>query len=129
MEQAKGDGPSATVEAALERWFTDGFRLANPVMMDLVRSWVMANDPDIYPTVYAVLAEGIDEITGVSLDVPALVVTGDEDYGNGPEMTQAIAGEIKGAEALILPGLRHMALAENPDAMNRPLREFLDRVF
>ena len=55
-------------------------------------------------------------------------MTGDEDYGNGPEMTRAIAGEIAGAEVCILPGLRHMALAEDPDAVNRPLVAFLDRV-
>ena len=128
VEQAAADGPSATVEAALERWFTDAYRAANPEMMELVRSWVMANDKAIYPTIYRVLAEGIDEITNVPLSLPALALTGDEDYGNGPEMTRAIAAEIDGGEALILPGLRHMALAEDPAAVNQPLRAFLDRV-
>lgn len=130
VEQAAAEGPAATVEAALERWFTDGFRADNPAMMDLVRGWVMANDKAIYPTVYRVLADGIDEITGPDhrLSVPALVLTGDEDFGNGPEMTRAIADDIDGSEVHILPGLRHMALAENPEAVNRPLRDFLDRV-
>ncbi|MCV2871641.1 alpha/beta hydrolase [Defluviimonas sp. WL0050] len=129
VEQAKAEGPSATVEAALVRWFTDAYRAANPQMMDLVRSWVMANDPAIYPQVYRILATGIHEIVAQTppITVPALVITGDEDYGNGPEMTRAIAAEIAGAEALILPGLRHMALAEDPAAVNRPLIAFLDR--
>lgn len=129
VAQADGQGPSATVEAALVRWFTDDFRAANPGMMDLVRGWVTANDPAIYPSVYNVLATGVDEITdpAIRLSVPALVITGDEDYGNGPEMTQAIADGIDGGEALILPGLRHMALAEDPEATNTPLRAFLDR--
>lgn len=130
VDQARQDGPTATVEAALERWFTDGFRQANPQMMAMVRSWVTANDPKIYPTIYKVLAEGVDEIVAPSppIDCPALVITGDEDYGNGPEMTHEIAAEIKGAEAIILRGLRHMALAEDPDAINTPLRAFLDKV-
>ncbi len=129
VEQAKTEGPSATVEAALVRWFTDVYRAANPDMMALVRSWVMANDPAIYPQVYRILAEGIDEIVAPNPPIiaPALVITGDEDYGNGPEMTRAIAAEIAGAETLILPGLRHMALAEDPPAVNRPLIAFLDR--
>ena len=128
VAQAEGNGPSATVEAALERWFTDDFRSTNPAMMDLVRRWVTANDSAVYPRLYNVLAAGIDEITdpAIHLDVPALVLTGDEDYGNGPEMTTAIADGITGAQALILPGLRHMALAEDPGAVNRPLRAFLD---
>lgn len=130
VEQAAQDGPAATVEAALERWFTDAYRAANPQMMDLVRSWVLANDPAIYPLNYKVLADGIDEITSSAnrLQIPALVLTGDEDFGNGPDMTHAIADGIAGGEALILPGLRHMALAEAPEAVNTPLRAFLDRV-
>ena len=130
VELAKGQGPSATVEAALERWFTDSFRSNHPDMMDLVRAWVMANDPETYSSVYHVLATGIDEIVqpNPSISCPALVLTGDEDYGNGPEMTQAIADEIKGAETVILNGLRHMALMEDPAAVNVPMLTFLDKV-
>ena len=128
VDQAREMGPSSTVEAALERWFTEPFRAANPAMMETVRGWVTANSKPIYHTIYRVLASGIDEIVAPdpAISCPALVITGDEDYGNGPEMTHAIAAEIQGAKAVILKGLRHMALAENPDAMNRPIRAFLD---
>lgn len=129
VEQARSEGPAATVEAALERWFTAPFRAANPEMMDRVRGWVMANDIAIYHRNYAVLANGIDEIAAPhpAITAPALVITGDEDFGNGPEMTQAIAAEIPGAEVLILKGLRHMALMEDPAATNAPLGAFLRR--
>lgn len=130
VAQAASEGPQATVEAALERWFTDAYRAANPDVMDTVRKWVLANDKVIYPTIYRVLAEGIDEIVDPAprLSMPALVITGDEDFGNGPEMTDAIAAEIDGGAALILPGLRHMALVEAPAAVNRPVKAFLDLV-
>ncbi len=130
VAQATAEGPSATVEAALERWFSDAYRTANPEMMELVRKWVTANDKAIYPSIYRVLAEGIDEITGpdAELDLPTLALTADEDYGNGPAMTLAIAAQIQNAEALVLKGLRHMALAEDPPAVNDPVRHFLDRV-
>ena len=130
VDQAREHGPHATVEAALERWFTEDFRTANPSMMDTVRDWVTANRQEVYHPIYRVLAEGIEEIVAPvpPLSCPALVITGDEDFGNGPEMARAIAAEIDGAEAVILPGLRHMALAENPAAINRPLRRFLDAI-
>ncbi len=130
VEQARWDGPKATVEAALDRWFTDAFRQSNPRMMETVRDWVMANDKAIYHTIYRVLADGIDEIVAPSPPIfcPALVITGDEDFGNGPDMAYAIASEIAGGSALILPGLRHMALAEDPDAVNKPLRSFLNNL-
>ncbi len=129
VEQARKDGPAATVEAALDRWFTADYRTATPAMMDRVRGWVLANDIEVYHTIYRVLAEGVGEIVtpDPALSLPVLVLTGDADYGNGPEMTHAIAAEIVGAEAVILPGLRHMALVEDPEAVNGSLRAFLDR--
>jgi len=130
VDQAREQGPQSTVEAALERWFTEVFRTANPDMMETVRRWVKANQEEIYHTIYRVLAEGIDEIVAPipAITCPTLVITGDEDYGNGPEMAGAIAAEIPGAKALVLPGLRHMALAEDPEAVNRPIRYFLDKL-
>ena len=53
-------------------------------------------------------------------------MTGDEDYGNSPEMTEAIARSIQGARTEILKGLRHLAMIEAPDVFNRALRTFLD---
>ena len=131
VEQARAEGPAATVEAALDRWFTPAFRAANPAMMQLVRSWVLANDPAIYPALYLVFAEGIFDVIAPTppIQCPTLVITGDEDFGNGPEMAHAIAAEIPGATALILPGLRHMALAEDPPAINEPVLSFLQGVF
>ena len=128
VEQAKNEGSGATIEAALDRWFTRGYRDANPDIMELVRRWVLANDIAIYHRNYRVLADGIDEIIAPTpaITAPTLVITGDEDFGNGPEMTQAIAKEISGAETLILRGLRHMALAEDPNAVTLPLIAFLE---
>ena len=128
VDQARTMGPQSTVEAALERWFTDNFRQANPKLMDKIRQWVMANRKEVYHTIYKVLATGIDEIVkpNPALICPSLVITGDQDFGNGPEMAFAISAEIPGAKTLVLPALRHMALAESPKAVNKPIREFLD---
>ena len=55
-------------------------------------------------------------------------MTGDEDYGNSPAMSRAIAAEIPGSELVILPGLRHMAPAEAPELFNAQLLGFLSKV-
>lgn len=127
VAQARDQGSAATVEAALERWFTAPFRHKNPKLMELVRAWVLDNKQDIYHTIYQVLATGIDEITNPTpaISCPTLVITGDEDFGNGPDMARAIANDINGAELHILNGLRHMALAENPAAVTQPILRFL----
>ncbi|VDC24939.1 alpha/beta fold hydrolase [Pseudogemmobacter humi] len=124
VAQAERGGPADTVEAALRRWFTDA---APPALAAQVRRQVLANDPALYPGLYRILAEGIDEIVAPQPPIacPALVLTADQDHGNGPEMSAAIAAEIPGARLVILPGLRHMALAERPAAVSGPLLDFL----
>lgn len=130
VAQAKEHGPATTVELALERWYTDACRAARPDLMALTRGWVLANDPKDYPKHYRILADGVEEIITPmpAIICPTLVVTGDEDYGNDPEMSIAIATEISGARLMILRGLRHMALAESPKSVNDPVRDFLTEV-
>lgn len=130
VAQAKTEGPAATVEAALIRWYTDAARATRPDLMTLTRAWVLANDRKVYPRLYRVLATGVDEVSAPQppITVPTLVLTADEDHGNSPEMSAAIATEIPRARLVILKGLRHMALAEDPPAVNRPVRNFLTEV-
>ncbi|MBI1386088.1 MAG: alpha/beta fold hydrolase [Rhizobiales bacterium] len=130
VEQARARGPSATVEAALTRWFGDDFRRDHGDTMDLVRRWILENDPEIYPLNYQVLVEGVDELVAPQppISCPTLVMTGSEDHGNSPAMSVAIAGEIAGARTVILDGLRHMAMMEAPARFNAELLAFLDDV-
>jgi len=130
VHQAAKDGPAATVDAAIERWFTEGFRARDPATIQQVRDWVMANDPAVYPPIYQMLVDGVDELVSPlpPISCPALVMTGDEDFGNHPGMSAAIAGEIPGAELVVLEGLRHMAMMEAPDVFNPHLLRFLDHL-
>ena len=127
VRHTREHGPSANVDSALERWFTPEFRAAEPGPIALVRRWITRNDPDIFPRIYHVLAEGDAEIArGLErIGCPTLVMTGGDDPGNTPAMSRAMARLIPGARLVILPGLRHMALAESPEAVGEPLLSFL----
>jgi pimeloyl-ACP methyl ester carboxylesterase len=130
VEQAREHGAEATVELALQRWYTEAAQANRPDLMNLTRRWILSNKREIYVKLYRILAHGVDEIVAPHppITVPTLVLTGDEDHGNNPAMSIAIATEIPRARLVILKGLRHMALAEDPPAVNRPLREFLTEV-
>ena len=127
VRQALETGPSSTADAALDRWFTPDFRTANPHVMNLIREWILANDPQVYPEIYRVLAEGDVEIArGLErISCPTLVMTGEEDLGNSADMARKMTALIPGAHEVILPGLRHMALAESPQVFNQALVSFL----
>ena len=128
VKQATRDGPGATVDDALQRWFTPAFAAAHPEVLARVRAWVLANDPAVYPGLYRILAEGDAPLAQAiaAITLPTLVVAFGDDAGNSPEMAQAMAARMPNARAEILPGLRHMGLAEAPEVFNRALISFLD---
>lgn len=127
VEQARLEGPEATVDAALQRWFSADFGQAHPEVLAQVRGWVIANDVAVYPELYALLAQadiGLEQAI-TAIDCPTLVITGEQDYGNSPAMARRMAALIPAAQVEILAGLRHMALVEDPSAVNTLLLPFL----
>jgi len=128
VEQAAEAGPRATLEAALDRWFTPSYGASRPEELERVRGWILANDPEVYPLSYRVLAEGDVELAEAvaAIRAPTLVLTGGEDRGNTPDMARRMAETIPGARCEIVSGLRHMGLYESPEAFNGPLLDFLE---
>jgi len=124
---AARDGPAATVDEALARWFTDDFRAAHPKVVAATRRTVLANDPACYADGRQVLAFGVTELIRPDppLTLPALVMTSEHDSGSTPAMARAIAAEIPGAACEIVPGLKHLGLVERPDLFADPLRRCL----
>lgn len=122
-------GPGATIDAAIERWFTPEFKSNSSDLVGEVRATVLACDPVSYAAHRRVLAEGVTELIRPEPPImhPALVMTCEHDSGSTPAMTHVIAQEIVGAETVIVPGLRHLGLIEKPALFTAPVLRFLDR--
>ena len=127
LETAIEAGLKETTEIALARWFNNEFTAKRPDVIDKIRQWMMANDPAVYPLIYRILAEGdlplvrpISEIT-----CPTLALSCELDDGNSPAMAERMAELMPNARAVTIPGLRHMGLAENPEAISNILVPFL----
>ncbi len=129
VEQAKVSGPDATIDAAIERWFTPEFRSAHPEAIAEVRAAVLAQDRAVYPNLYRVLAEGDAEIATsiATLRIPLLAMTSEYDPGNTPEMSRRMAALVPGAEVRIVPGLRHMGIWEHSQIFTDAILDFLTR--
>jgi len=129
LDSAAG-GPGATLDATIERWFTTEFIAANPEFIATVRDWVLANDPQSYALCRQVLAFGVVELIRPLPPIthPTLIMTCEYDSGSTPAMSQSIASEINGAQVIIVPGLRHMGLTENPSFFIAALVEFLEEL-
>ena len=123
-------GPGATLDATIERWFTPQFRAGRDDVIQNIRGWVLANNPESYTQCRWVLAAGVIELIRPepAIGHPTLVITCENDSGSTPAMSEAIGSEIEGSEVIIVPGLQHMGLVEQPAAFTKPLLEFLTTV-
>lgn len=126
---AGAGGPGATIDAALERWFTQEFRDLKPEQVASVRAVVMANHAQNYAAHRYVLAAGVVELIRPAPPIvhPTLIMTCENDSGQVPAMSHAIGSEIAGSEVIILPGLKHLGLIEDPQLFAEPVVEFLSR--
>ena len=122
----RSDGAMATMEAALERWFTDDFRISHPDFMETVRQWRRQVDPQSYAEAAWVLATGVKELTRpiTPVRVPTIVITSENDSGSTPDMAATIAAEIDQAAICIVPELKHLGLIEQPQSFTLPVIDF-----
>lgn len=134
VEQRAADtsagGPGATLDATIERWFTPQFREQKPDVIEEIRHWVLANDPDTYAQCRMVLAHGVKELIRPEPPIthPSLVITCENDTGSTPKMSHDIATEIQDAKTIIIPSLQHMGLMERSDLFVEPMLEFLSAI-
>jgi 3-oxoadipate enol-lactonase len=86
----------------------------------------------IDPEAFRIGAEAVwlaDQSDRVALiEVPTLVLVGEQDRVTSPELSQALADAIAGAEYLVLAGAGHLANIERPGDFNAAVESFLERV-
>jgi pimeloyl-ACP methyl ester carboxylesterase len=111
-------GLEAIVDAVLARWFTgdvpDGFR-----------EMFLSTDRESYAQCCEALAQwDVREELG-AIDVPTLVIAGEQDPSTPPEHGELIAARIPGARLEVIPNAAHLANVERSDEFNLLLEEFL----
>jgi (E)-2-((N-methylformamido)methylene)succinate hydrolase len=124
------EGPMATMDAALQRWFTPRYLASGADGPARVVAWRGRVDVTSYPDACMVLAAGVTELIRpqTPITAPTHVLTCENDTGSTPAMSHAISREIHGAESLIVPDLQHLGLMEDPDAFAEPTLTFLNKV-
>lgn len=60
------------------------------------------------------------------INMPTLVIVGDQDAISPPAEMQAIAAAIPGAEFVVIPNSGHMTTMESPDVVNAALSKFVE---
>jgi 3-oxoadipate enol-lactonase len=119
------DGVEVLVELQMERLLAPE-SLQDEGLVEKVRSIILENSPDGAVAALGAMRERPDSrpLLG-EIDVPTLVVGGEEDDISSPEVMGAMAAEIPGAGHLTIPNVGHLSNLEAPDEFNAALGDFL----
>ncbi|MEO3388396.1 alpha/beta hydrolase [Mesorhizobium sp. CAU 1741] len=123
----QGGIPGQHFSNSVERWFTDDFRRLYPEIIEGYAARNQANDSAAYAAAYAVLAKTDFAERLREIQIPTLIVTGEEDKGSNPRMAAFMHSQIEGSQLVILPKLRHSLLIEAPGQVLDHVERFLDR--
>ena len=119
------EGVEVLVELQMERLLGPE-SLQDEGLVEKVRAIILENSPDGTVAALGAMRERPDSrpLLG-KIDVPTLVVGGEEDDISSPEVMGAMAAEIPGATHLTIPSVAHLSNLEAPEQFNAALDDFL----
>ncbi|MFZ0759075.1 MAG: alpha/beta fold hydrolase [Candidatus Sulfotelmatobacter sp.] len=117
-------------ESMIPRLLGNSTREARPDLVAGVLRMMRQMSPEDVAQVQRGLAARPDSVdTLKSINVPTLLVTGDEDILTGVNDAELMRGHISGSQLRVIPKAGHFSPWEQPEEAGGLLRQFLDGVF
>jgi 3-oxoadipate enol-lactonase len=125
---AKSEGIPGLVEGTLKRWFTPGFIARDPASVDKVRRMILGTGVEGYFGCAAAVRDLAQTTMLLRIKAPTLILVGRDDPACTVEQSTVLKRMIDGSEMVVIENAAHLANIEQPEAFNRALRSFIDRV-
>jgi 3-oxoadipate enol-lactonase / 4-carboxymuconolactone decarboxylase len=117
----RAQGIQAIEETAIGRWVTD---VAGPAA-GFLRTMLLRTPAEGYAGAAEAIAAADLTPSTSQLQLPALVVVGDQDRATPVVAAQALHQAIAGSSLVILPGAAHIPMTEQPEALSAAMQNFL----
>lgn len=118
-------GVEPQIEPTLVRWFTEAYRRSHPEVMARIGALIRSTSV----TGYLGCCHAISRLDTAArlqqIDVPTLVLVGEQDGGTPPPMARAIHEAIAGSHMKVIANASHLANIEQASTFNRYLLDFL----
>jgi 3-oxoadipate enol-lactonase len=122
------EGIGVLAELQMERLLAPE-ALREDELVENVRDMILENSPDGAVAALSVMRERPDSTPLLGkLDVPTLVIGGEEDDISSPEVMGAMAAKIPGARHVTIPNTGHLSNLEAPEKFDSALDEFLKSI-
>jgi len=126
-ELDEGSGGNVSVDATLARWFDTPVPTHLQGAADVVMHLLESADPVGYARTYRLFARSDRAHVGrlQEIQAPALFMTGEMDFNSSPEMSRAMAADIRFGTVCVVPNQRHMMNVTAAADVNQRLLAFL----
>lgn len=131
VNEVRLNGAGRTIEPAIRRWFNQEYIKRDEEAVNRVRTRLQNNNPSSYLAAYTIFATADEELWPQldQIDVPTLVVTGENDVGSTPDMSSQMHEKIKNSRLQIVPNMRHMLPIEGAETINEMILSFIKKSF
>ena len=116
-----------TKKRAVYRWFTEKFITKNPLIYKKIYSMLENNNHETWLNIYKLFVHHEDNDMDIKqIKANTLVVTGSDDIGSKPKMSEEISKIIQGSKLKIIKNGRHLCNIECAKNFNITIREFIE---
>ncbi|CAN5665411.1 alpha/beta fold hydrolase [soil metagenome] len=120
------EGIGVLIGLQMERLLSKNTLQNDPMIVEQVKSMILNSSPDGVVGALGAMRERPDSTSLLSkIEVPTLVIGGEEDEISSPEVMGEMADKIPDSEHHVLAGAAHLSNLEAPDEFNNLLNGFL----
>jgi (E)-2-((N-methylformamido)methylene)succinate hydrolase len=116
-----------TKKRAVYRWFTENFINENPLIYEKIYTMLENTNHETWLKIYKLFVNHEDDDESIKkIKVNTLVVTGKDDIGSKPKMSEEISKLIQGSQCKIIEKGKHLCNIECAENFNITIKEFID---
>ena len=119
------NGESITTNS-IQRWFSEDYLNANPEVFDFFYNLLeKKNNQNFLPAYKIFVNSDKYHINYNNFNMPTLIMTGENEVGSTPHMSEGISKEIKNSSLFIIENAKHGATIEQANVVNEKINSFL----
>lgn len=119
------NGKSITIDS-IKRWFSESYLDNHPDVYDFFYNLLERKKNEDFLPAYKIFVNSDKYLINYSnFNMPSLIMTGENEIGSTPLMSEGISKEIKNSNLFIIKNAKHGATIEQSNVVNEKLNKFL----
>jgi len=119
------NGKSITIDS-IKRWFSEKYLKDNPKVYDFFYNLLEKKKNEDFLPAYKIFVNCDNyQINYSNFNMPTLIMTGENEVGSTPLMSEGISKEIKNSSLYLIKNAKHGATIEQAETVNKKIYKFL----